>query len=77
MATVQVRDVSDETVKTLKTRAAQRGQTLSAYLRDEMDRLASRSTNAEVLARLATTDRTGGPTTAETVALIREARESR
>lgn len=76
MALVQVRDVSDATVKSLKALAAERGLTLSAYLRAELDRLAARPTNAEIVDRLARRDREGGPTVADTVAEIRRTREA-
>lgn len=76
MALVQVRDVPQQTVSALKARAAERGQTLTAYLRDELDRLATRPTNAEVVERLAHRDRRGGPTAAETVEEIRRIREA-
>ena len=76
MTLVQVRDVSQQTVSALKARAAERGQTLTAYLREELDRLAARPTNAEIVERLARRDRRGGPTAAETVAEIRRIREA-
>jgi transposase len=76
MAIVQVRDVSEETLKSLKDRAAERGLTLSAYLRTELERLAARPTNAEIMERLTRRDRTGGPSTADTVAEIRRTREA-
>lgn len=76
MALVQVRDVPEATVNALKARAAERGLTLTAYLRAELDRLAARPTNAEVVERLARRDRRGGPTTADTVAEIRRIREA-
>jgi hypothetical protein len=40
--TLQVRDVSDETYSSLSRQAAERGQSLSQYLRDELDEIASR-----------------------------------
>lgn len=76
MPLVQVRDVPDSTLKALKALAGERGLTLSAYLRDELGRLAARPTNAEIVERLARRDRRGGPTVAETVAEIRRAREA-
>lgn len=76
MALVQVRDVSDTTLNSLKARAAERGLTLSAYLRGELDRLAARPTNAEIVERLARRERRGGPSVADTVAEIRKAREA-
>lgn len=76
MALVQVRNVSETTLNALKARAAERGLTLSAYLRHELDRLAARPTNAEIVERLARRDRQGGPSVADTVAEIRKTREA-
>jgi len=76
MALVQVRDVSEATLNSLKAHAAERGLTLTAYLRAELDRLAARPTNAEVVERLARRERTGGPSLADTVAEIRRTREA-
>ncbi len=76
MALVQVRDVSETTLTSLKAQAAERGLTLSAFVRYELDRLAARPTNAEIVDRLARRDRRGGPSVAETVAEIRKAREA-
>lgn len=76
MALVQVRDVPEATVRALKARAAERGLTLTAYLRTELDRLAARPTNAEIVERLARRNRRGGPTVADTVAEIRKLRDS-
>jgi hypothetical protein len=76
MALVQVRDVPEGTLSALKAQAAERGLTLTAYLRVELDKLAARPTNAELVERLARRNRQGGPTAAETVAEIRRLRES-
>lgn len=73
---VQVRDVPESTVKALRARAAERGLTLAAYLRIELERLAARPTNAEIVERLARRDRRGGPNVAETVAEIRRTRHT-
>jgi antitoxin FitA len=76
MALVQVRDVSETTLKSLKAHAAERGLTLTAYLRAELDRLAARPSNADIVDRLARREREGGPTLADTVAEIRRTREA-
>jgi antitoxin FitA len=76
MALVQVRDLSEATVRALKAQAAERGLTLSAYLRAELDRLAARPTTAEIVERMARRNRRGGPTAADTVAEIRRIRET-
>ena len=76
MALVQVRDIPEPILRTLKAQAAERGLTLTAYLRAELAKLAARPTNAEVVERLARRNRRGGPTTEETVALIRRVRDA-
>lgn len=76
MPLVQVRDVPEATLRALKARAAERGLTLSAYLRGELDQLATRPTNAEVVERLARRHRRGGPTVADTLAEIRRTRDA-
>jgi antitoxin FitA len=76
MALVQVRDVPEATLRALKAQAAERGLTLTAYLRAELEKLAVRPTNAEIVERLAHRTRRGGPTAADTVAAIRRLRAS-
>lgn len=76
MPLVQVRDVSEATVSALRARAAEKGLTLAAYLRAELDRLAARPTNAELVEQLARRDRRGGPTVTETVEEVRRVREA-
>lgn len=76
MALVQVRDVPEPILRALKAQAAERGLTLTAYLRAELERLAARPTNAEIVERLARRNRRGGPTAADTVAAIRRIREA-
>lgn len=76
MSLVQVRDVPEATLRALKVLAAERGLTLSAYLRDELERIAARPTNAQIVERLSRRNRDAGPTVAETVAQIRRVREA-
>jgi hypothetical protein len=76
MALVQVRDVSEATLNSLKAHAAERGLTLSAYLRNELDRLAAQPTNAEIVERFARRERLGGPSVVDTLADIRRARDA-
>jgi plasmid stability protein len=76
MALVQVRGVPEETVHALKVRAAERGLSLTAYLRAELDRIATRPTNAEIVDRLARRQRADGPTVADTVDEIRRLRDA-
>lgn len=53
MKTIQVRNVSEETSRALKAKAALEGRSLSDYLLRELDRLASRPSRAELLERIA------------------------
>lgn len=78
MALVQVRDVPDETVARLKAQAKQRGLTMAAYIRDELEKLAERPTNAEVMQRILENPiKPLRPMkTDETVAIIRELRDN-
>jgi hypothetical protein len=76
MALVQVRDVPEATLRVLKAQAAEHGLTLTAYLRAELNKLAARRTNAEIVERLARRNRRGGPSVADTVAEIRRLRET-
>jgi plasmid stability protein len=51
MRALQVRNVPDTTYAALQARAAERGVTLQEYLRQELDRLASRPDPWAALAR--------------------------
>lgn len=61
MTTIQVRNVSEETSRALKAKAALSGQSLSDYLLAELERLATRPSRAELLARIAARDRRALP----------------
>jgi plasmid stability protein len=53
MTTIQVRNVSDETSRALKAKAALDGRSLSDYLLRELDRIATRPSRAELLDQIA------------------------
>lgn len=76
MPLVQIRDVPEATVRALRTRAAERGMSLAAYLREELTRLSTRPTNAEIVERMARRDRHDGPAVEDTVAEIRRIRQA-
>lgn len=76
MTVLQVRDVPERTVRLLKARAAEQGLSLSAYLRVQLEHLAERPTNSDVVERLARRDRSDGPSVADTVAEIRRIRDA-
>lgn len=69
---VQIRDVPDETVSVLRSRAAAAGMSMSEYLRSELIAMTTRPTVAEVLERAAR--RHGGVPTELIVETIREMR---
>ena len=71
---VQVRNVPDALHRKLKARAADAGQTLSDYLLAELERLATRPTRDEMLAKLHSRRRVTLKTPAAHV--IRDERES-
>lgn len=49
---LQVRNLSDETHRALKARAAREGRTLSDLVREELDRLASLPSRRELFDRI-------------------------
>lgn len=71
---VQVRDVPEALHRRLTARAAAAGRTLSDYLLAELERLASRPTRQDMLARLHRRKRVTLKTPA--AAVIREERET-
>jgi plasmid stability protein len=71
--TIQIRDVPDDIHRTLRARAAAAGQSLSAYLLNELTRVAERPPVADVLARAGA--RHGGTTTDQVVAAVRAGRD--
>jgi plasmid stability protein len=70
---IQIRDVPDDVHRVLATRAAAAGLSLTAYLRDELRRIAARPPVAETLARAGA--RHGGARTEEIVAAVRSGRD--
>ena len=50
---LQVRNLSDETHRALKARAALEGRTLTDLVREELDRVAARPSRRELLDRIA------------------------
>jgi antitoxin FitA len=49
---LQVRNLSDETHRALKARAAREGRTLSDLVREELDRMAARPSRRELFDRI-------------------------
>lgn len=65
MATIQIREVPEESYEVLRRRARQAGQSMQAYLRGEIVAIAARPTKSEAIEMIeAVLARTGGPTPA-------------
>ena len=74
MTTLYIRDVSDSVAETLKERAAAAGMSLSSYVANELSRIAERPTNAEIVQRLRSRNRSAGPSTSEIVEAVQNSR---
>jgi hypothetical protein len=74
--TVQIRNLDDRAYTLLRTRAAAENLSLTAYLKRELEILASRPTMAEWLDQIDRQRPETGPTTDEIVRTIRELREA-
>jgi hypothetical protein len=74
MTTLYIRDVSNEVAETLKERAAEEGKSLSAYVGAELTKIATRPTNAQIVARLRVRDRSAGPTADEILEAVQAGR---
>jgi len=73
--TIQIRNVPDDVHRTLRSRAAAAGLSLSDYLLGEIRRVADRPPVADVLTRAAA--RHGGVETDAIVAAVRSGRDER
>lgn len=74
MATLYIRDVSEDVAATLKVRAVAQGLSLSAYVAGELAKIARRPTNEEIVARLRVKDRAGGPSAEDIVTAVQAGR---
>ncbi len=62
MATIQIREVPEESYEVLRRRARQAGQSMQAYMRDEIVAIAARPTKSEAIEMIETIlDRTCAP----------------
>ena len=74
MTTLYIRDVPEEVAETLKERAAAEGKSLSAYVSGELAKIATRPTNAQIVAALRARDRSAGPTSDDIVDAVQAGR---
>lgn len=74
MTTLYLRDVPPDVARTLKERAAAEGRSLTAYVVGELERIAARPTNAEIVERLRRLDRSAGPTSDDILAALHDSR---
>ena len=77
MATIHVRDVPEDTLQTLKTRAAQSGQSLQNYVLQLLTGEAAMLSPAEAAVEAGALAARGDVTADDVVDVIREAREAR
>jgi plasmid stability protein len=77
MATIHVREVSDDAVVTLKVRAARAGQSLQAYVRQLLEREAATVTLEEAAERARAIAARSSVTADDVVDAIAEMREAR
>jgi plasmid stability protein len=77
MATIHVRDVPDDTVRTLKVRAARAGQSLQGYVRQLLDREAEVLTAEEASERARSIAARSSVTADDVVEAIAEVRQGR
>ena len=77
MATIHVREVSDDAVVTLKVRAARAGQSLQAYVRQLLEREAATVTPEEAAERARAIAARSSVTAADVVDAIAAIREAR
>ena len=74
MPTLYIRDVPEAVAETLKARAADRGQSVSAYVNAQLVLIASRPSNAEIVDRLRARDRSASISTQAILAEVDPAR---
>lgn len=72
MGTIQIRDVPDDVIESLKRQAQALGLSLSQFLRQELIDSAQQETWTEITARINSRERVSGLTS--TAEIIREAR---
>lgn len=77
MTALQIRNLPEDVHRTLKARAAQRGQSLSEYASGILRKDAETPTIAELWERMKARGPAGGATTEDVVAIIRADRDSR
>ncbi|ONI70490.1 antitoxin [Actinosynnema sp. ALI-1.44] len=77
MATVQIRDIPEDVYETIRKRARAAGQSIQAYMREQVIELANQRTKEEIMTVIESTlakRTTGGPTRESIMAELRELR---
>lgn len=64
---MQIRDVSEEDARVIRSRAAAEGRSVSEYLRREIARIASMPTRAELIERIEMRGRVDVPSAVEAI----------
>lgn len=77
MATIHVREISDDAVTTLKVRAARAGQSLQSYVRQLLEGEAATLTPEEAVSQARAIAARSSVTADDVIAVIDEMREAR
>ena len=70
MATIQVREIPEDAFEVLRRRARRAGQSLQAYMRDQVVAMADRLTKEEAVAAIEATLRSAGVTEVSVESII-------
>jgi antitoxin FitA len=77
MATIQVRDLPEDAYEVLRLRARRSGQSLQAYMRDQLTALAARRTKQEAIAAIERIHATPGYRSPSIESIVRDLDEAR
>lgn len=72
MATIQVREIPEDAYEVLRRRARRAGQSIQAYMRDQVIALAGRQTKEEVVAAIEATLKRAGVTEPSAASIIND-----
>jgi antitoxin FitA len=70
MATIQVREIPEDAYEVLRRRARRAGQSIQAYMRDQVIALASRRTKEEAVAAIEATLQRAGITDSSAESIV-------
>jgi plasmid stability protein len=77
MATIQIREIPEDVYERVRRRARAQGQSIQAYMREQVIELAERPTKAEVVAEVEAALRRYGPAGAGADAIVADVHADR